>query len=286
MAAAAIDTAVRNAIAVGAPLERIALLDNFCWCSSNDPERQGQLKRALEACRDVAIGYRTPFISGKDSMFNDFKGFDENGKPIFISAKPTLLASSLAVMDDVRVAVSLDAKFPGDLVYLVGSDKTELGGSEYFAMIGERTGKLCIGNHVPDVSVEQNKLVYRALARAIASGLVASAQSVHRGGFGVALAKTAMGGRLGMEVVLDSLPGTMRRADYDLYSESQGRFVVTVSPANSLSFERVMEGACANHVGVVQETPDFVVRRKGSQEVVRTDVNSMLDAYRATFRGY
>lgn len=289
MAAAAIDTAVRNTIAVGAPLERIALLDNFCWCSSNDPERRGQLVRAVRACYDVAVAYGTPFISGKDSMFNDFKGFDENGEPIVISAKPTLLASSLAVMDDVRTAVSLDAKFPGDFVYVVGLDRTELGGSEYFAMMGtEREGKPFIGNRVPEVDVAQNKCAYDSLASAIASGLVASAQSVHRGGLGVALAKTAMGGRLGMEVALDNLnlPSTMRRADYDLYSESQGRFVVTVSPANASRFERAMGSVYTNRVGVVREAPDFVVRNNGGHEVVRVDINSMLNIYRATFRGY
>ena len=120
MATSAIDTAVRNAISVGASLEQIALLDNFCWCSSNEPERLGQLKRAVMASHNIAVAYGTPFISGKDSMFNDFKGFNENGKPIKISIPPTLLASSIAVINDIKKVVSLDAKIPGDFVYILG----------------------------------------------------------------------------------------------------------------------------------------------------------------------
>jgi phosphoribosylformylglycinamidine synthase len=138
MAACAIDTAVRNAIAVGANLEKLALMDNFCWCSSDEPERLGQLKSAVKACYDYSIAFGTPFISGKDSMFNDFKGFDAEGNPIKISVPPTLLVSSIGVMENSEKAISLEAKFEGDLVYVIGDTFDELGASEYFAMMGEQ----------------------------------------------------------------------------------------------------------------------------------------------------
>ena len=107
MAGASIDTAVRNLIATGIDIDKIFLLDNFCWCSSNDPQRLYQLKKAAEACYDFAKIYETPFISGKDSMFNDFKGFDEKGNPVKISVPPTLLISSIGLIEDVMKTVQL-----------------------------------------------------------------------------------------------------------------------------------------------------------------------------------
>ncbi|MBI5135233.1 phosphoribosylformylglycinamidine synthase, partial [Candidatus Uhrbacteria bacterium] len=216
MAAAAIDTAIRNAVAAGASLERIALMDNFCWCSSFDPIRLGQLKHAVKACYDVAVAYGTPFISGKDSMFNDFKGFDQDGKPFTLSIPPTLLVSSLAVMDDARSAMTLDAKTPGDLVYVLGETRDELGASEYYAMHD------AVGANVPMVDTQKNIILYQALNEAIAKGVVASAQSVHRGGLAAALVKTAVGGMLGMDVALADIPGAAANDTVALWSESQG----------------------------------------------------------------
>ena len=285
MAAAAIDTAVRNAVAVGASPYRIALLDNFCWCSSTEPERLGQLKRAVQACYDTAIAYGTPFISGKDSMFNDFKGFDENGKPVKISVPPTLLVSSIAVIDDVRNAVSLDAKMPGDFVYVLGENYEELGGSEYFAMMGEQLrGVGFIGNNAPDVRLARNKRLYEKFSQALSQGLIASSQSVHRGGLAVALAKTAMGGRLGMEVSLGQLQDIEMRDDFALYSESQGRLVVTVNPEYASVFEKFMEGERVARIGIVKSDDRFVI--DGGRAVVETSVNDMLHSYKSTFARY
>ncbi len=287
MAAAAIDTAVRNVVAVGASLDKIALLDNFCWCSSNEPERLGQLKRAVQACYDTAVAYGTPFISGKDSMFNDFKGFDENGNPVKISVPPTLLISSIAVMDDVRKAISLDAKMPGDLVYVLGENTEELGGSEYFAMMGENLrGKKYIGNNVPEVRLVGNKRLYESFSQATNKGLIASAQSIHRGGLGIALAKTAMGGMLGMTVSLTRLRDNTMRDDYALYSESQGRFVVTVNPEYASEFERIMEGNKVARIGAIRNDHEFFIEGRRGELVISTNVNGLLNSYKSTFEGY
>lgn len=287
MAANAIDTAVRNAVSAGAPLDHLALMDNFCWCSSTDPERLGQLKRACEACYDLAVTYGTPYISGKDSMFNDFKGYDIDGNPINVSIPPTLLISSLGIMKDVSKAVSLDAKIPGDYVYLLGNTHEELGGSEYFALIGERErGKPYIGNRVPLVNTCFNMTVYRALQGAIDEELVASAQSVHRGGLGIALAKTALGGMLGLDISLRNLPGSCSRDDYALYSESAGRVVVTVNPDHARAFESLFNGLPFTHIGEVRPDTNFIVHGQRETEVVQTTLEVMLKAYRATFASY
>ena len=115
---------------------RIAILDNFCWCSSDEPERLGQLKLAARGCYDVATAFGTPFISGKDSMYNDFSGFDAHDNPVKISVPPTLLISSIGVHDDVAKAVSMDAKIDGDLVYVIGGTSEELGGSDLDRVAG------------------------------------------------------------------------------------------------------------------------------------------------------
>lgn len=295
MAAVAIDTAVRNALSVGARLEDVALLDNFCWCSSNEPEKLGQLKRAAQACYDVAVAYGTPFISGKDSMFNDFKGFDEDGNPVKISIPPTLLVSAIAVMDRVdERAVSMNAKEQGDDVYVVGVDFGELGGSEYFAMMGEKLrGRRFIGNNVPKVRIKENKKTYERFSDALAptrsfsDSRIASAQSIHRGGLAVALAKTAMAGRLGMEI---SLPDSGMRDDFALYSESPGRFVVTLDDTRihyAAIFEGLrMHGVKCTKIGRVRGDDKFVVHGRKGNTVIDTTVTEMLCSYKETFRGH
>ena len=287
MAAAAIDTAIRNAIAAGANVNHLALMDNFCWCSSNDPERLGELKEAARACADYAIVYKTPFVSGKDSMFNDFKGYDEEERPIKISVPPTLLITAVGVMPDVRKATSLDAKFPGDFIYIVGETHDELGGSEYFALLGEQQrGQPFIGRKVPRVDANKNRNIYAAVAQCIDEELIASAQSIHRGGLAIALAKTAMGGELGMNVSLEHLPGTVTRDDAALFSESQGRIVVTVSPEHQQRFEEVMSGNSFGLLGSVQHDSFLRLQGRSGQEIIQTTVDSLLNFYKLTFRGF
>lgn len=287
MAAAAIDTAVRNSIVVGANPNRLALLDNFCWASPDDPEMMGRLKAACEACYDMSIFYNTPLISGKDSMYNDFKGFDDKGNPLKISVPLTLLISSIGVIDDVKKAVSMDAKVPGDSVYILGLTYDELGGSEYYAMMGEKlSGKAFIGDSVPGVSIA-NACAYRALNKCIDEGLIASATSVHSGGLGVALAKTAMAGMLGMDIDLSKIPGATTRVDNLLYSESTGRIIMTVSSENKALLEKNMHlyGVRLQEIGKVNDNNNFILRN-GNTKVVDTNITDMLTSYRSRFQGY
>jgi phosphoribosylformylglycinamidine synthase len=287
MAASSIDTAVRNAIAAGANPEKIALLDNFCWASSEDPEMLGRLKEAARACYEIATAYGTPFVSGKDSMFNDFKGFDESGKPIKISIPPTLLTTAIGVVDEATKSVSIDAKNTGDLIYVIGSTYDELGGSEYFAMKGEEAkGKAFIGNSVPIVDAARNMDNYRALARCIDEELIASATSVHIGGLGVALSRMAMAGKLGIEASLDGLTGSVSSDEYALFSESQGRIVVTVSTRNQRRFEEMMVGKDLDLIGSVRADDRFIVNGLQGSKMIDTGLDRMLLGYRKTFEGY
>jgi len=272
MAGAGIDTAVRGLVALGIPLDRIAILDNFCWCSSDEPERLGQLKMAARGCYDIATAYGTPFISGKDSMYNDFSGFDADNNPVKISVPPTLLISSIGVHEDVSKAVSMDAKVDGDLVYVIGETAEELGGSEYFIHLGST------GNTVPGLDAAAMTGRYRRMTEAIRHELVASAYPVTRGGLGIALAMVAIAGRLGMDI---TIPGGMR-PDYYLFSESLGRFVVTISPDNKRAFERAL-GNDARLIGRVRGTS---LRITQETTVLDLPVSELEAAYKAPFLRY
>jgi len=286
MAACAIDTAIRNVIAVGADPQRIALLDNFCWCSSDEPERLGQLKRAVKACYDIAVPYKTPFISGKDSMFNDFEGFDENNRPVKISVPPTVLISSLGIVRDVETCVTLDAKEPGDLLYVVGLTREELGGSEYCAFMGERLrGSAFVAGSVPRVEPERHLEVYRAVHKAIEHGLVASCASVGMGGLAVALSRIAMAGDVGLEVDLSRVPvesDRQLRPDAILYSESQGRLVLTVAPEKEAGLRALFGGIPCACVGSVSEAKRVCIGVGRGAPYLEAAVETLRAAYKKT----
>lgn len=278
MAASSIDTAIRNAVACGGNVDHMALLDNFCWSSSNDPERLYQLKMAAKACYNYAVSYGTPFISGKDSMFNDFSGFNEKGKAVKISAPPTLLISSIGVVDANKV-VSEDVKFSGDLVYILGETFAELGGSEYFSMQGAESAA------VPGVDAAKNLKLYRKLHKAINLGLVASSISVGRGGLAAALTKMSIGGKLGVDISLGYLPGEVMRDDFTLFSESQGRIVVTVDVKNKEKFEAAIAGSAFANIGKVGGG-NILIRNRISQPVVQIKVEDVAAAYHSTFKDF
>lgn len=278
MAAASIDTAFKNAVIAGANPDKIALLDNFCWCSSDDSARLYQLKKACEAVYDMSVAYLSPLISGKDSMFNDFKGFDEKGKPIKISIPPTLLISSIGIIEDVNNTVTIDAKFAGDLVYILGETFEELGGSEYFDILGNP------GNTVPETDAKKNLKIYKTYAKAIDEGLVASAIGVNRGGISVALAKMSVAGKLGINISLKDLPGKVDNDQKALFSESTGRIILTINPENKSKFENLMKGMKFAKIGEVSNIDAIKIKGLNNKEIVSVKVGEVLDTYRRRFK--
>ena len=281
MAACAIDEAVRNAVAVGASLRRMAGLDNFCWCDPVESEKTpdgryklAQLVRANEALYDYTRIYGVPCISGKDSMKNDYMIGGTK-----ISIPPTLLFSVIARMDDVRKAVTMDAKQPGDLVYVLGETQRELGGSEWYALNG------FVGNGVPQVDASKARRRYEALNRAMEAGLVASCHDCSDGGLGVALAETAFAGGCGMAVDLSLVPSAgISRNDELLFSESQSRFVVTVSPSSKEAFEAMLADSEMACVGRITGEQTFVVTGLQGGTVLEEDMAALKEVWQQTLR--
>ncbi len=226
MAAAAIDEAVRNCVAVGADPSRIAILDNFCWGNCDRPETLGSLVRAALACYDVAIALGTPFISGKDSLNNEFR---PQGAAEPIAIPPSLLISAIGQVDDVSRCVTMDLKEPGNLLYLVGVTHDELGGSHFSRVACD---EFHAGN-VPQLDPQVAKTTFAAVHRAIHAGLVRACHDLSEGGLAVALAEMAFAGGLGARVDVKAL-----RCDGDLdavsrlFSESNTRFLCEVRPYN------------------------------------------------------
>lgn len=288
MAACSIDTAIRNAVSAGASIDHLAILDNFCWCDSNNPFRLWQLKNAAKACYDFAVVYGTPYISGKDSMFNDFKGYDEDFNEINISIPPTLLISSIGVMKDITKAVTIDFKFPGDLIYLVGITGDETGGSEYNAYIGEKEqNEKFTGTNIPKVNAGLSKRIYKAMEKAIDERLAASCISIERGGLAVAAAKSAIAGMLGCEIKLSKINNNdIQRNDILLYSESQGRFLVSVNPDNKGKFEQIFSGLPVHMIGTVKPGAVFTIEGIAGKKIINTDIPEIDYNYKKKLKKY
>ncbi|APV44610.1 phosphoribosylformylglycinamidine synthase subunit II [Dehalogenimonas formicexedens] len=270
MAASAIDEAVRNVIASGGSLERLALLDNFCWGSATDEQSLGALVRATQACADLSLAYETPFISGKDSLNNQFRAGDK-----IVSIPHTLLISAFGVMPDAEKAVSMDFKAAGNLIYVLGETKAELGGSAYFASKG------FIGNKAPGVDPSISKYLYDRLAAATENKLVSSCHDLSEGGLGVALSEMAFAGGLGARVHLSRIPqdGSLKRDDYLLFSESNSRFIVEISPEHRHDFETVMGDTKINIIGEVTNTDRLEIEGLDSTIIVNQLIADLKEAW-------
>jgi len=212
MAMCAVDEAIRNVVAIGADPDRIAILDNFSWGDCKKPEVLGAIVRACEGCHDAAMLYGTPFISGKDSLNNEFRGEGET-----IRIPHTLLISAMGRIDDVTKCVTSDAKQAGNKLVLVGETWNENGGG----FLG--------GGAVPQVR-ETAPGVMRAMADAIAAGQVRSCHDLSEGGLAVAAAEMAIGGGLGVRIDPDAMPlgEEIARNDARLFSETPTRFLLEV----------------------------------------------------------
>jgi phosphoribosylformylglycinamidine synthase len=182
-------------------------------------------------------------------------------------------------MDDVRRAVTMEAKAPGHLVYVLGETYDELGGSEWFAIHG------FVGNRVPKVNAGRAKNLYNSLSRAIQAGVVASCHDCSDGGLGVALAETAFSGGFGMSVDLGRVPSVeVDRDDTLLFSESQSRFVVTVAPEAKGTFEKIMEGNSFCQAGKVLSEPSFKVKGLSGMPIIEERICDLKEAWQRPLR--
>jgi phosphoribosylformylglycinamidine synthase II len=275
MAASAVDEALRQVIALGGNLERVALLDNFSWGNPEKPDRLGGLVRAAQGCHDIALAYGTPFISGKDSLYNEYETERES-----ICIPPTLLISAMAVMEDASKAVSMDAKKEGDLIYIIGETYNELGGSHYYAVHG------FTGNKVPRVNPQQGKRLMDTLSAAMEKGLVKACHDLSEGGIGGAAAEMAFAGGLGMRLELAKVPlgEPIARSDSLLFSESNTRFLVEVAPEDKERFEKAMGGVKFAAIGEVTKGDNLEVYGIKGEKIVSLPLAELKEAWQKPLR--
>ncbi len=277
MAGLVIDEAVRNCVAVGADPDRIALLDNFCWGNTERAETLGSLVLAARGCHDLALAYGTPFISGKDSLYNEYT---HEGRSLAIP--PTLLISAMGQVPDVRRCVTMDLKEPGNRLWIVGETRDELGGSHWYLTQG------IPGGRVPEIQPTLGRALFHALHAAIMAGLVRSCHDLSEGGLAVAVAEMAFAGGLGAEISLRDVPceDDAARDGVLLFSESPSRFLLEVRPEHAEALADQFGGLPFGRLGNVltSSSPHLLIRGLDGRAVIDAPTADLKTAWQRPLR--
>jgi phosphoribosylformylglycinamidine synthase subunit PurSL len=282
MATCAVDEALRNLTAVGGDIERTAILDNFCWGNPADPVQLGALVRAVKGCYDASVGFGTPFVSGKDSLNNEYRAQDQR-----LPVIPTLLISAFGTIEDAAQTVDMSLKAPGNLLYQVGLTHDELAGSHYAASWDHASFVTRFPHtSVPHVNFAQARTIMKTLGETIRGGLVQACHDLSEGGLAVASAEMALASLMGLEIDLaqvpHDVPDTHELVTTLLFSESATRFLVEIAPEQRDAFERSLYDqhieafAC---LGTVTATERLIIRY-GEQIHVDLPVSALQAAWK------
>jgi phosphoribosylformylglycinamidine synthase len=283
MAAVTIDEAVRRLLAVGGDLSHIGGVDNFCWpdvayhpeANPDGKYKAAQLVRACWALRDLCLAYEIPLLSGKDSMYVDGLLPGAFGEMHRVSALPTLFFTAVSVLPELRRAMTLDWKNPGDLIYLVGETRPELGGSEFYQLLGY------VGLSVPEARPLDFLPYYRLVEQAGREELLASCHGVYRGGLAIHLALASMAAGLGVEADLSGV--APESPDYAaLYAESAGRFLVSVDPAHRSRFEDIFKKQPITLIGAVRPDQTLKIKRQ-DRNLAEVSLEQLRSAWQRRF---
>jgi phosphoribosylformylglycinamidine synthase len=239
------------------------------------------------ALKDYCEAFGIPLLSGKDSMYIDGNILGKFGERHKISGLETLQFTVTSVVDDIRKCITMEAKTPGALVYILGVTRDELGGSEYYDRFGYT------GVNVPKVDYNEVIPLYQALCHTISDGLVASVHGIYRGGLGVHMAQVSFGGGLGLEVDLNKVPiENINRNDKLLFSESAGRFIVTVPPEHQVEFEEIIRNSNSTFACVGRVIPEKILIIYGlnisggdPKKIIDIPIKKLKQAWKGTFGG-
>ncbi len=269
MAQLAVDEAVRNYIATGGDPTHWGALDNFCWPDPIESDKNldgafklAQLVRANKGLADICLAYSLPLVSGKDSMKNDYS---HGG--IKISIPPTLLITLCGFSKDARWSATTDFKQSKDLIYVLGKTYDELSGSEYYAHTKS------FGKTHPKVRMTDNFKLYKKVYLAIKKGLIRSCHDCSDGGIAVSLAESCIGANLGCTINTNKIPRDEGMTDDKiLFSESAGRFIVSINMSSKKEFEELMSGCVFAQIGEVCDNQTFVIN--GSEDSIKISIST------------
>jgi phosphoribosylformylglycinamidine synthase II/phosphoribosylformylglycinamidine synthase I len=251
----ALDEAIRNAVAVGADPSKISLLDNFSWGNPKLPDRLGKLTRSVLACAEGSRLHRAPFVSGKDSLNNEFKLPDGTRRAI----PGTILISAVGCLPQVSLRVPSDFQNARDAIYLLGPEQSALGGSAYLRLFDGSSGQF-------PQAYEQAPKMYAAYHQAVMRGLVASCHDLSEGGLAVALAECCLGSGLGARVATG--------AD-TLFGEAPSRFLVTVSAEHESDFLEALKDFPLRKLGTVSQESNLAI-----EDLIDLSVSELREAFR------
>jgi phosphoribosylformylglycinamidine synthase II len=274
VAASAIDEAVRNNISVGG--RRISLIDNFIWPSPKRPNSLGDLVRAAEGCYEIAKELGTPFISGKDSLYNE--------TPIGPIA-PTLVITAIGIVPDIAKTETSDFKRPGNPVYIIGNTYDELGGSEYYKITSAE------GGEYPRVRSHEARQNFNLVTKAIDAGLIVACHDISEGGLLACVSEMTFGNSVGVDIDLSRVPigdGKSLSPEVVAFSESNSRFVVEVRKSKSTEFEKISRGMKrVRRIGFVKQEPVLTVSwsngYKKGRNMFKEKVSVLRKAWLSTF---
>ena len=275
LATAAIDEALRNAVAVGADPSRAAILDNFSWGNCNMPDRLGALVLAAEGCRDAALAFGAPFVSGKDSLNNEYRVGDRT-----LSIPPTLLITAIAPVPDVARSVTMDLKAAGNHVFQVGATDGRLGASHYHVLRGVK------GGTVPRPDLERAPKLMAALHGAIASGFVRACHDLSEGGLAVAAAEAAFAGDVGLDITVENVAVTSGDGfAAALFAESPTRWLVEVEPRNVAAFRAAIGALPLRELGRTIADKKLIVRDATGAARIDVSLERLSRAHKSGFQG-
>jgi phosphoribosylformylglycinamidine synthase len=277
MAASAIEESLRNAVSVGADIEKISILDNFCWGNPNNPEILGSLVRAAKACYDMSKAFGVPFISGKDSLHNEYS---MKGKKY--SIPPVLMISAMGIIKNVENTVTMPLKAEGNKIFVLGVTRNELGGSVFTKIKNIKNGI------IPDVYPKESKIIMKKIYHAISKKLIESCHDCCEGGIAVAISEMAFAANKGVKIDIDVIKTEkvdLLTAVEILFSESNGRFVVEVKPDNQAEFIEIFKGSIFSEVGYVMDEKRVIFESKKNGIYVQEKPEVLLNFWRSTLTG-
>ncbi|MDP8260478.1 MAG: phosphoribosylformylglycinamidine synthase subunit PurL [Candidatus Gygaella obscura] len=280
MAASAIDEALRQIVCVGGSIERLAILDNFCWGNPDKPDRLGGLVRCALGCFYAAKEFKVPFISGKDSLYNEFV----SGKNT-IEIPGTILISAMAVMEDANKAITMDFKDKNNLIYIVGTTFDELGGSQYLDIVKKSS------TFVPKVDARLARKSMLNLQTAINKGWVRSCHDCSEGGLAVSLSEMCLASGFGANIDLAKVPFSpinqpqlKTREDVILFSQSNSRFIIEVEPDNKDSLEKALKGVVFSCIGSVTDSAYLEINGLKKKTVIKEKISQLKESWQKTLR--
>ncbi len=250
MALSAVDEALRNVICVGGDPARTAILDNFCWGSVDSPRALGSLVRACRGAQDAAVAFGLPFISGKDSLNNQFSQSEQEAArlqmPARVSIPDTLLISAISIIPDVMCCVTMDLKQAGNRL-------------------------LCVGGFV-NRGLDEAAAIHGRVAAWIRDGKVVAAHDVSDGGLAVAIAEMCIAGATGATVNLDAFGESVEDAAL-LFGEWRCCYVLECSAGATIGGDAVTD------IGCVTDTPTLTVSR-GEVTLAESSIDALSEAWR------